>query len=194
MSISAGGALSSSKVRKAPSREEPSGRCLTICQWPRAICHTNSGSPVSTPTRQSNSVGLAGTAVRLGALTQRLVLSFPAPQRKTGHGAPPRDLRNAAGFPYRPYLRLFTFARPAHGGGEVHISRRCPRRASCAERDFVGPCCAPAEDTALANASCVNVPIYWSCRRALRCGTCEGGALGPGYAHRSVQGGNGNGS
>jgi hypothetical protein len=36
MSISAPGALSSSKVRKLPSREEPSGRCLTICQWPRA--------------------------------------------------------------------------------------------------------------------------------------------------------------
>jgi hypothetical protein len=36
MSISDGGALSSSKVRKPPSREEPSGRCLTICQCPRA--------------------------------------------------------------------------------------------------------------------------------------------------------------
>ena len=46
-------------MRKPPSRAEPSARCLTICQWPRAIRYwqTNSGSPASTPTRQSNSVG-----------------------------------------------------------------------------------------------------------------------------------------
>src|SRR5712672_506194 len=36
MSISSGGASPSSKVRKPPSREEPSGRYLTICQWPGA--------------------------------------------------------------------------------------------------------------------------------------------------------------
>ena len=60
MSITSRGAWSSSKVRKPPSREEPSGRCLTICQWPRAMRYwqTNSGSPASTPTRQSNSVGM----------------------------------------------------------------------------------------------------------------------------------------
>src|SRR5215510_1438310 len=59
MSISSRGAWSSSKVRKPPSREEPSARYLTICQCPGAMryWHTNSGSPASTPTRQSNSVG-----------------------------------------------------------------------------------------------------------------------------------------
>src|SRR5215471_9858015 len=59
MSISSRGASPSSKVRKPPSREEPSGRYLTICQWPGAMryWHTNSGSPASTPTRQSNWVG-----------------------------------------------------------------------------------------------------------------------------------------
>src|SRR5215510_11726156 len=59
MSMISLGACATSKARKPPSCEEPSGRYFTTCQWPRAIRYwqTNSGSPASTPTRQSNSVG-----------------------------------------------------------------------------------------------------------------------------------------
>ena len=47
------------RCESRPRARSRRARCLTICQWPRAMRYwqTNSGSPASTPTRQSNSVG-----------------------------------------------------------------------------------------------------------------------------------------
>src|ERR1700730_14819961 len=88
MSINPGGAWSKSKVRKPPSREEPSGRCLTICQCPRAMRYwqTNNGSPPNTPPPPSTAVRRNVFARRRAALIDRACPSVDSGQHDGRRG------------------------------------------------------------------------------------------------------------